>query len=128
MIEGKLQDPDEALTEEENRRAKALEEEKAQKEMEKELAQKAYGESVRQIKELLLMDKQKVRAKKLTEEKQEEMLLVIDMLGNAITSEDRDAIIYAFVSYKFMVKANWLTFYGREKKIFNLLKGVLDAI
>ncbi len=128
VIEGKLQDPVEALTEQENKRIKALEEEKAQKEKEKELAQKTYGDSVKKIKEILLKDKQKVRAKKWAEDKQEEILLVIDMLGNAITSEDRDAIIYAFVSYKFMAKANGLMFFGRAKKVFKLLKGVLDAI
>ena len=128
VIEGKLQDPVEALTEQENKRAKALEEEKAQKEREKELSSKVYGESVKKIKDILLSDKQKVRAKKFSEEKQEEMLLVIDMLVNAITSEDRDAIIYAFVAYKFMVKANKLMFMGRAKKVFNLLKGVLDGI
>ena len=128
VIEGKLQDPVEALTEEENRRAKALEDERLQKEQEKELALKTYGESVKKIKEILLSDKQKVRAKKLPNEKQEEMLLVIDMLGNAITSEDRDAIIYAFVSYKFMAKAHKFMFSGRAKKVFKLLKGVLDGI
>ena len=128
VIDGKLQDPVEALTEQENKRIKALEEEKAQKEKEKELSQKTYGESVKKIKEILLNDKQKVRAKKLTEEKQEEMLLVIDMLGNAITSEDRDAIIYAFVAYKFMTKSNKILFFGRAKKVFKLLKGVLDGI
>lgn len=128
VIEGKLQDPVEALTEEENKRLKALQEEKEQKEREKEISLKAYGESVKKIKEILLSDKQKVRSKKLTEEKQEEMLLVIDMLGNAITSEDRDAIIYAFVAYKFMAKANKFKFFGRAKKIFSLLKGVLNGI
>ena len=128
VIEGKLQDPVEALTEEENRRAKALEDERMQKEKEKELSLKTYGESVKKIKEILLSDKQKVRAKKLAEDKQEEMLLVIDMLGNAITSEDRDAIIYAFVSYKFMTKAHKFMFIGRAKKVFKLLKGVLNGI
>ena len=56
------------------------------------------------------------------------MLLVIDMLANAITSDDRDAIIYAFFAYKFMTKAHKILFFNRAKKVFKLLKGVLSGI
>ena len=128
VIDGKLQDPIEALTEQENRRAKELEEEKIRQEQEAEIAKKSYGEAVKKIKEILLNDKQKVKNKKFTEDKKEEMLLVIDMLANAMTSEDRDAIIYAFVAYKFMTKAHKILFYNRANKIFKLLKDVLNAI
>lgn len=128
VIEGKLQDPIVALTEEENKKAKIEEEEKLKIEQEKQLSLKTYGASVKTIKDILLSDKQKIRNKKLDEELKEEMFLTIDMLANAITSEDRDAIIYAFVAYKFMTKAHKILFFNRAKKIFNLLKGVLNAI
>ena len=128
VIDGKLQDPVEAICELENQKAKQIAEQEQRVEKEKKLAQKVYGENIKNIKEILLKDKQKLKAKKMEEEKCEEMLLVIDMLANAITSEDRDAIIYAFVAYKFMTKAHKILFFGRAKKVFNLLKGVLNGI
>ena len=128
VIEGKLQDPVEALCQLENQKAKQLADEEERLEKDKELAKKVYGENVKAIKEILLKDKQKIKAKKMGEEKSEEMLLVIDMLANAITSDDRDAIIYAFVAYKFMTKAHKILFFNRAKKVFKLLKGVLSGI
>lgn len=128
VIDGKVEDPVEALNKLENEKANrlALEEEKLEKD--RELAKKVYGENVKLIKEILVSDKQKIKAKKMDEEKSEEMLLVIDMLANAITSSDRDAIIYAFVAYKFLTKAHKILFFGRAKKVFKLLKGILDGI
>ena len=41
----------------------------------------------------------------LTDEEKEEFLLVIDMLANVLESEDKEAINYAFVSYKYMAKS-----------------------
>ena len=128
VIEGKLQDPVDALCQIENQKAKELADEKARIEQDKELSKKIYGENIKKIKEILLKDKQKIKAKNMEEEKCQEMLLVIDMLANAITSDDRDAIIYAFVAYKFMAKAHKFLFCGRAKKVFKLLKGVLDGI
>ena len=128
VIDGKLQDPIEALTEQENKRQKEIEEEKIRQKQEAELAKKSYGEAVKNIKEILLKDKQKIKNKKFSEEKKEEMLLIIDMLANAMTSEDRDAIIYAFVAYKFMTQAHWILFFNRARKIFKMLKDVLNAI
>ena len=128
VIDGKLQDPVEALTEQENKRQKELADEKLRQEKDAEIAKKSYGEAVKKIKDLLLIDKQKVKSKKFDEDKKEEMLLVIDMLANALTSEDRDAIIYAFVAYKFMAKAHKILFFRRWKNVFKLLKDVLNAI
>ena len=105
-----------------------MEEEKIRQEKDAQIAKKSYGEAVKTIKDILLKDKQKVKNKKFDEDKKEEMLLVIDMLANALTSEDRDAIIYAFVAYKFMSQAHWLLFFNRVNKIFKLLKDVLNAI
>lgn len=128
VIDGKLQDPVEALTEEENRQAKEKADEEKRLATEKQIAEKTYGKSVKSIKEILLNDKQKIRKKNLPEESKEEMMLVIDMLANVIMSEDRDAIIYAFVAYKFMAKSHKLLFFGRVNKVFKLLKGVLNGI
>ena len=128
VIDGSVQDPVEALTQEEERKAKELEEQQKAEQKEQELAKKSYGESIKALKEIFLLDKQKVRAKKFDEEKKEEMNLVIDMLANAITSEDRDAVIYAFVAYKFMTKAHKLLFFGRAKKVFKILEGILPAL
>ena len=128
VIEGKLQDPVEALCQMESQKAKELAEEQERLEKDKELSKKVYGENIKKIKEILLKDKQKLKAKKMDEEKRQEMLLVIDMLANAVTSDDRDAIIYAFVAYKFMTKAHKFLFLCRAKKVFKLLKGVLNGI
>lgn len=128
VIEGKLQDPVEALTEQENKRQKEMEEERLRQERDAQIAKKSYGEAVKKIKEMLLKDKQKVKDKKFNEDKKEEMLLVIDMLANALTSEDRDAIIYAFVAYKFMCKSHKILFFNRANVVFKLLKDVLNGI
>lgn len=128
VIEGKLQDPIEALTEEENRRAKEKLEQEMCERRDKELMQKAYGASVKKIKEILLTDKQKVKASNLKDEVKDELILIIDMLANVLESEDKDAVLYAFVSYKYMVRNKKFMFFGREKKIQKLIKGVLDAI
>ena len=113
-------------TEEENKRAKAEKEENEKRIKEKELLEKTYGESVKAIKDLLLEDKQKVRASKLKDQEKEEVLLVIDMLANVIESEDKDAITYAFIAYKYVVKAHKILFFKRVKTIDKLLKGVIN--
>ena len=79
-------------------------------------------------KEILLEDKQKIRASKLKESVKEEILLVIDMLANVIESEDKDAVIYAFISYKYVAKSKKFIFMGRIKKVQKLLQDVLNAI
>lgn len=128
VIDGKLQDPVEALSEEENRRAQEALEKESVAAQEKEMLLKAHGMSVKKIKELLLEDKQKVRASKLKENVKEELLLVIDMLANVIVSDDKDAIIYAFISYKYVAKAHKILFFMRVRKISSLLKGVLNEL
>ena len=128
VIEGKLQDPVEALTEEEERRAKEkAEKEKAEKES-AELSKKAYGESLKKIREILLSDNKKVKDSKIRENNKKEILLVISMLANAIESDDKDAIEYAFVSYKFLAKCRKRLFFGRTRKVGKLIKDVLNGI
>ena len=58
----------------------------------------------------------------------EEIVLVIDMLANVIESEDKDAIEYAFIAYKYVAKAHPFAFFMRIKKVDKLLKDVLNAI
>ncbi len=128
VIEGKIQDPVEALVEEENRKKKKLEEDAIRAQKDKELSEKAYGESIKEIKQILILDKQKIRASKLDDSEKEELLLVVDMLANVIESEDKDAINYAYVAYKFMTKTYKLMFLGRIKKIDTHVRNVLNGI
>ncbi len=128
VIDGKLQDPLEALTEAEERQAKELAEQKRRDEENKELSLKAYGESVLKIKEILLADKTRVKESKKDQAEKQEIILVIDMLANVITSEDKDAIDYAFTAYKYMTKVYFWFFFGRAKKISVLLRDVYNEI
>lgn len=126
VIDGKLQDPVEALNEEEARRERERIEFEKEQEKEKELLEKTYGKSLKAIKEILVEDKQKVRASKKKDK--DDILLVVDMLANVLESEDKDAIEYAFVSYKYLAIAHPILFFGRVKKITILLKDVVNAI
>ena len=84
VIDGKLQDPIEALTEEEERRAREEQEKEQAERRERELLKKAYGASIKAIKDILLEDKQKVKAKNYSESEKNNLILVIDMLANEI--------------------------------------------
>ena len=75
-----------------------------------------------------MQDKNKIKNSKKDDSVKEELIYIADMLANVIMSEDRDAIIYAFVAYKFMAKSHKLLFLGRVNKVFKLLKGVLNGI
>ena len=72
-----------------------------------------------------LTDEQRL---KLKEELVEETLLVIDMLANVIDSDDKDAIRYAFISYKYVAKAHPILLFNRVKKIEKLVKDVLNEL
>ncbi len=128
VIEGSLQDPVEALVEEETRRKKQQEEDEENSKKEKELLLKAYGASVKAIKELLVLDKQRLKISGLKEESKNEIMLVIDMLGSVIDSEDKDAVEYAFVAYKYVAKAHKKLFWGRVRKMTKLIKDVLNEL
>ena len=128
VIDGSIQDPLDAIVEEEHRRIREKEEEERVKEREKELLQKTYGKSVKSVKEMLLADKQKIRQKIKNETIKNEYLLIVDMLGNVIASEDKDAIQYAFIAYKYLAKTSRWFFLGRVKKMSKLVKEIIDAI
>jgi hypothetical protein len=125
VIEGKLQDPVEALVEEEERKAKEKEDKEKALQQEKELLEKTYGLSLKKVKDMLIADKQKVKNSKCSEQEKKDMTLIIDMLANVIVSEDKDAIDYAFIAYKYMARTHKLLFLARIKKITTLLKDIL---
>ncbi len=128
VIDGKLQDPVEAVMEEERKKEQKIadDEKAAQKEL--DLNKKAYGMSVRKVKELLLDDKKKIKGSKLKVVVKDELVLVIDMLANVIESEDKDAIKYAFIAYKYTAKAHPILFYGRISKVSKLIRSILNGI
>ena len=128
VIEGKIQDPVEALTQAEKQRALEREIEEKQAQKNQELSKKIYGENILAIKKILVDDKTKIKESKKKDAIKQDVGLIIDMLANALDSEDKDAIIYAYTAYKYCMKAYNLFFLGRAKKVGKLLKGVLDAI
>lgn len=128
VIDGKLQDPLEALVEAEEREAKEKAEQERRDKENLELSKKAYGESVLKIKEILLADKTKIKESKKTDLEKKEIILIIDMLANVITSEDTDAIDYAFTAYKYMAKVYKFSFFGKIKKISKLLKDIYNEL
>ena len=127
VLEGEVQDPVEAKEQEEERRKNQalLDEETAKKNQ--ELSKKKYWESLKAVKEILLKNKQKVKNSKLSTEEKMQALLVIDTLANALDSGDKDAIFYAQVAYKYMLKAHKLLFF-RSKKIDDLVKDVTNEL
>ena len=127
VIEGKLQDPVEALTEEEERKTRLAQEEAEQKRIDKELSEKAYGESVKALRAILLEDKTKVKNSRLKEDVKEELTLIIDVFADALDADDKDGIAYSFIAYKYMVKAEKFFFFGRVKKVEKYLKDVLNG-
>ena len=128
VIDGKLQDPIEALVEEENRRAKEKEDKEIAEKKEKEMLEKAYGNSLKGIRDLLLKDKQKIANGKLDDQVKEEITLIIDMFANVLDSEDKDAINYAFIAYKYLAKAKPILFFNRVNKISKLIKDVVNGL
>ncbi len=128
VIEGRVQDPVDALSEEEEKRTREREQAEKEKAKEIELSGKAYGESVKKIKKLLLEDKSNIKEARLSEKTKAELTLAVDMLANVIESGDKDAVEYAFVAYKYCAKAHKILFFGRTRKIKSLLKDVTNGI
>jgi len=128
VIEGKVQDPIEALTEEENRVAREKAEEEEMLKRREELSKKAYYESIKKIQDLILKDKEKIKNSKKDDSVKEELIYIADMLANVIEGDDKDAVNYAFLAYKYMALANRFTFRGRVKKISALLKDILNEL
>lgn len=128
VIDGKIQDPVDALCEEEERQKREKELKEREERLEKETSVKTYGESLSALRKILLRDKLKVRQSGLKEKEKEELTLVIDMLANVIESNDKDAVVYAAVAYKYAAKAHKLLFFGRTGKVGKLLKDVINGL
>ena len=128
VIDGTLQDPKDALIEHEARIEREKAEKERQEKMEKELSLKAYGNSVKQIKAILSDDKAKIKRKNIDPDEKEQIVLVINTLANAIDGSKKDDIIFAFVSYRYMVKAHPILFINRAKKVGKLLEDILNAL
>lgn len=128
VIDGTVQDPVEALNEEEARKIKEKEIAEKEQAIEKNLLEKSYGKSLKEIKRLLLLDKKKVKECRLDEESKREILLTVDMLGSVLDGADKDAADYAFTAYKFCAKTHPILFRGRIKKIGKLLKDVVREL
>lgn len=128
VIEGRLQDPVEAFTEEEARRKTEAELAEKEFQREKELSSKAYGASVSALKKLLLADKQNIKKARLSEAVKGELTLAVDMLANVIESGDKDAVEYAFVAYKYCAKAHKILFFGRTGKVKKYLRDVTSEL
>jgi hypothetical protein len=105
-----------------------MEEKEQTEKRDRELLQKAYGVSLKKIKELLLKDKTKIKESKLKDQVKKEATLVIDMLANVLDSEDKDALEYAFIAYKYVAKSMPFRFFGRVNKINKLIKDIANAI
>ncbi len=128
VIEGRLEDPVEAFYEEEKKReAERLALEK-QKQKEKELSKKTYGESIKKVKAMLLEDKTLVKQSKLNDGEKYEIILVVDMLANVVESDDKDALEYASVAYKYVAKAYKKYFRGRIKEMTKLVGVIANEL
>ena len=127
VIDGKLQDPVEALTEEENRKREEETKRIDKEKQERELLSKIYGASVKDAKDVLLEIKVKVKDSKLKDEKKETLLLVIDMLANTLESEDKDAITYAYASFLYASKVHRILL-RKYKKVGVCVKEIINAI
>lgn len=128
VLGGTIQDPIDALTEEEERARLEKERKEREERLEKETSLKAYGESLIALRKILLEDKLKIKESKLKQETADELTLVIDMLANVIESNDKDAVNYAFIAYKYVAKSHKILFFGRVKKVNKLIKDVINGL
>ncbi len=128
VIEGKLQDPVEAFTIEEKKRQEKKEEERKKAKLAKELSEKTYASALKKVKELLFNDKTAIKDSRLKEDVKKELTLIVDMLANVIEGDDKDAVEYAFVSYKFVTYAHPVLFFKRVKQLSPCIEDILNGI
>ncbi|MCQ2387431.1 MAG: hypothetical protein MJ066_03170 [Clostridia bacterium] len=128
VIEGKIQDPIEAICEIEERQLREEEERKRIKKMEEDNSLKTYGEALKFLKKMLLEDKIKVKDANIKEESKSDLLLVIDMFASALDSNEKDAISYAFVAYKYTAKAYKKVLKRKMKKVNKYILDVTNGL
>jgi len=123
VIDGKIADP---LAEDKKEEQKPV---KTEKEPEKKQEVKPVSKtSTKKIKDCLLIDKTNVKNSRLKEQVKNELITVIDLFANVLDSEDKDAIEYAFITYKYVAKAHRWLFKGRIKKVEKLLKDTANEL
>ncbi len=123
VIEGKIADPVKEISKKETQ--------KSEPEVDKKAApvdKTATFSAIKKIKGYLLVDKTKVKASKKKDAVKNELLTVVDTLANVIESGDKDAINYAFITYKYVAKAHPFLFLGRVRKIGGYLKDVTNEL
>lgn len=128
VISGDLQDPLEAFLEEEERKQREEKEKEEAIKREKEMSEKSYGESVKEVRRMLLEDKTKVKKSSAKDAEKEDMTLIIDTFANALDAGDKDAIIYSYTAYKYMAKAKAVFFIGRAKKVGKHITEIINAL
>lgn len=128
VIDGSLADPISAIEQEEKSLIEKEQCAKEELENQQNLNKKASKDSILKLKDILFNDKIKIKNSNLNEDLKEEFTLVIDMLANVISSQDKDAIVYAFTAYKFAVKSKKAFFIGRIKKVTKLLENILNGL
>lgn len=128
VLAGSLQDPVSALEEENIKREKQKEKEEIDAKKQEELLKKSYGQSVNVIRDILIEQKKKANEKSTDEVRNQEIALIIDTLYDVLDSQDKQAITYAYTSYKYLAKCYKFTFYFGFKKIESLIKDVLNEI
>lgn len=125
VIDGKIQDPNEALLDRALRDKKIREEEEKELLREKELSKKSYGENLKTVRRILLSNKKIFSEGKLSEVEKAERVLVIDRLLSALDSEDKEEITYAFLCYYYQAKAHILKRQFRIKTLRKLLSEII---
>lgn len=128
VIEGKMQDPVDAVIKEEERQAVEREENLKKKVEEERLSKLACGEKIKKLRSIFLVDKKKVKDSKLKESEKDDMTLVIDTLATLVESGDKDSINYALITYYYMAKNHPILFFNRAKTVKNLVTGVVNGI
>lgn len=128
VLSGEIEDPIEALKNEEEKKIKQkLLDEKSAK-TNKESSDKKAKESLKTLKALLLADKKKIKNSGMEENDKLDAILIIDTLANAAESKDKDAVSYALVGYKFMTKCYKFKFFGRYSKVQRYIKDIINEI
>ena len=128
VLGGKLQDPIEAFIEAEDERARQKEQEEIDAQKKLEVDRKVLLANVSAVKEYLFANKLRVKESNKEQSVKDDINLIIDMLANVIDSEDKDAINYAFVAYKYMFRAHKLLLIKDSKKLMDAVNGVINAL
>ncbi len=102
--------------------------EKKEKSNDNEKRGESFGKAIKTVKTLLLADKKKIKESKLKPNEKSDLTMVVDMMANVIDSNDKDAIDYAFIAYRYAVKAHPILLKRRTKKVGNFIKDIKNGL